>query len=103
MKNAELIEIAYNDGITIGMTKQKEQMMDEWLKDRDGCFWDGVEEGKKAMEEQMMKEAVKWLVDDDYDELTDKGRFILGSAGLGYNGYYIPYSDLLKLPKEGEQ
>ena len=25
--DAELIEIAYNDGITIGMTKQKEQMM----------------------------------------------------------------------------
>lgn len=36
---------------------QKERMMDEWLKDRDGCFWDGVEEGKKAMEEQMMKDA----------------------------------------------
>lgn len=27
--DAELIEIAYNDGITIGMTKQKEQMMKE--------------------------------------------------------------------------
>ena len=51
-------------------------------------------------EEHIMKEAVKWLVDDDYDELTDKGRFILGSAGIGYNGYYIPYSDLLKLPKD---
>ena len=38
---------------------QKEQMMDEWLKDRDGCFWDGVEEGKKTMEEQMLKEAVE--------------------------------------------
>lgn len=35
---------------------QKQQMMDEWLKDRDGCFWDGVNEGKKAMEEQMMKD-----------------------------------------------
>lgn len=57
-------------------------------------------QGAEQMKEQMMKEAVKWLVDDDYDELTDKGRFILGSAGLGYNGYYIPYSDLLKLPKE---
>ena len=49
---------------------------------------------------QMMKDAVKWLVDDDYDTQTDKGRFILGSVGIGYNGYYIPYSDLLKLPKE---
>ena len=27
--DAELIEIAYNDGITIGMTKQKEQMLKE--------------------------------------------------------------------------
>lgn len=47
-----------------------------------------------------LDEAVKWLVDDDYDPEFDKGRFILGSVGLGYNGYYIPYSDLLKLPKE---
>lgn len=53
--------------------------------------------------EKMVKEAVKWLVDDDYHEATEKGRFILGSVGLGYNGYYIPYSDLLKLPKEDEQ
>ena len=37
---------------------QKEQMMDEWLEDRDGCFWDGVNEGKKAMREQMMKDAI---------------------------------------------
>lgn len=41
-----------------GAEWQKEQMMDEWLKDRDGCFWDGVNEGKKAMEEQMMNRAV---------------------------------------------
>ena len=47
-----------------------------------------------------MDEAVKWLVDDDYHEASEKGRFILGSVGLGYNGYYIPYLDLLKLPKE---
>ena len=59
-------------------------------------FNKGVEEGKRLM----MEEAVKWLVDDDYDELTDKGGFILGSVGIGYNGYYIPYGDLLKLPKE---
>jgi len=36
---------------------QKEQMMDEWLKDRDGCFWGGVEEGKKAMNDQLMKDS----------------------------------------------
>jgi hypothetical protein len=59
-------------------------------------FNKGVEEGKRLM----MKEAVKWLIDDDYNELTDMGRFILGGVGIGYNGYYIPYSDLLKLPKE---
>lgn len=37
--DAELIEIAYNDGITIGMTKQKEQM----LKEAEECelYWDG--------------------------------------------------------------
>lgn len=59
-------------------------------------FNKGVEEGKRLM----MEDAVKWLVDDDYHEASEKGRFILGSVGLGYNGYYIPYSDLLKLPKE---
>ena len=36
--------------------------MDEWLKDRDGCFWDGVNEGKKAMKEKMLKEAVEAMV-----------------------------------------
>ena len=34
--DAELIEIAYNDGITIGMTKQKEQMMKEAVEVRVG-------------------------------------------------------------------
>jgi len=50
-----------------------------------------------------MDTEVKWLVDDDYDPQTDKCKFILGSVGIGYNGYYIPYSDLLKLPKEDEK
>ena len=50
-----------------------------------------------------MNTEVKWLVDDDYDPKFEKGRFILGSVGIGYNGYYIPYSDLLKLPKEEEK
>ena len=54
-----------------GAKWQKEQMMDEWLKDRDGCFWDGVEEGKKAMREQMMKEAVEGRIDYVYDEKGD--------------------------------
>lgn len=38
---------------------QKEQTEKRWLEDRGGCFWDGVEEGKKAMKEQMLKEAVE--------------------------------------------
>ena len=53
-----LYSSCYKDGFIAGAEWQREQMMDEWLKDRDGCFWDGVEEGKKAMEKQMMKEAV---------------------------------------------
>ena len=109
---ADKFAVSYDQGTCDGIAQecfiagakwQKEQMMEEWLKDRDGCFWDGVNEGKKAMREQMMKETVKWLVDDDYDPQTDKGKFILGSVGLGYNGYYIPYSDLLKLPKDDEK
>ena len=48
-----------------GATWQKEQMEERWLKDRDGCFWDGVEEGKKAMREQMLKEAVERIVKED--------------------------------------
>lgn len=49
-----------------GAKWQREQIMDEWLKDRDGCFWDGVEEGKKAMEKQMMKEAVEGKIQMRY-------------------------------------
>jgi hypothetical protein len=67
------------------------------------AYRDGIIAGAKWDRDQMLKDAVKWLVDDDYDELTDKGGFSLGSVGIGYNGYYIPYSDLLKLPKEDEQ
>lgn len=50
---------ASKEGFLAGAEWQKVQMMDEWLKDRDGCFWDGVNEGKKAMEEQMTKDAVE--------------------------------------------
>ena len=62
--------------------------------------YNGLVEFAKVFQEKLMGNAVKWLVDDDYHEASEKGRFILGSVGLGYNGYYIPYSDLLKLPKE---
>ena len=67
------------------------------------AFRKGFKVGAEWQKEQMMKEAVKWLVDDDYDPPFEEGRFILGSVGIGYNGYYIPYSDLLKLPKENEK
>lgn len=52
----------FSDAINYGIKWQKAKMMDEWLKDRDGCFWDGVNEGKKAMKEQMMKDAVEGRV-----------------------------------------
>ena len=57
--NKEHRQPTFSDAINYGMRLQKEQDMGEWLKDRDGCFWDGVEEGKKAMREQMMKDAVE--------------------------------------------
>ena len=65
--------------------------------------YNGLIEFAKVFQEKMMEEEVKWLVDDDYHEASERGRFILGSVGIGYNGYYIPYSDLLKLPKEDEK
>lgn len=71
---------------------QKERMMDEWLKDRDGCFWDGVEEGKKAMNDQMMKDAVEdallleraWLTLDGFglEELAGRLRQFAERKGL---------------------
>jgi hypothetical protein len=77
--------VIWNDGFKtgreVGAREQKEQDMDEWLKDRDGCFWDGVEEGKKAMKQQMMKEAVE-------TELYWDGDFLaidLNMRELGYS------------------
>ena len=49
---SEKIAAAYQ----LGLANKEEQMMKEWLQDRDGCFWDGVEEGKRATREQMLKE-----------------------------------------------
>ena len=49
--DAELIEIAYNDGITIGMTKQKEQMMKEAVEG-EVCIpnvWVEHKEGKELV------------------------------------------------------
>ena len=62
-----------------GAEWQKEQDMEEWIKDRDGCFWDGVEEGKKAMKEQMLKDAVEGYV--NYYE--DSGGILMAEAQVG--------------------
>ena len=82
----------------------------EKMKTDDFTYYEGMADALDLFEQfidtlesekpMKMEEAVKWLVDDDYHEASEKGRFILGSVGLGYNGYYIPYLDLLKLPKE---
>ena len=45
---------------------QKEQDMDEWLKDRDGCFWDGVNEGNKSMKDTLLE----WAKQKQYESLT---------------------------------
>lgn len=84
-------EMAYK-GYIAGAECQKEQMMDEWLKDRDGCFWDGVEEGKEAMKEQMTKDAVEdallleraWLTLDGFghEELAGRIRQFAERKGL---------------------
>jgi len=50
------------EAFNAGAKWQKEQMEERWLKDREGCFWDGVEEGKKVMKEQMMKGAVEGFI-----------------------------------------
>ena len=76
--DAELIEIAYNDGITIGMTKQKEQMMKEAVEGvvtydnfgnnvvRAGVFNNGFEIGDKVRI-IIVKEESKYLEKSDYE------------------------------------
>lgn len=56
-----------------------------------------------SMLQQKREDLPKWLVDEDYDEKVDGKDFSLHSVGLAHRGYYIPYSDLLKLPKEDEK
>jgi hypothetical protein len=56
-------------GFMAGAIWQGAKMMDGWLKDRDGCFWDGVEEGKQAMEKQMMEGAVEGEITKDIHNL----------------------------------
>lgn len=77
-----------------GAEWQKEQMMEEWLKDRDGCFWDGVEEGKKVMEEQMLKDAVDARV--YYRDSVPGGEFIEIVADI-LNPTGVRYKDKVKI------
>ena len=57
----------------------------------------------KSLRPQKKEDLPKWLVDEDYDEKVDGKDFSLHPVGLAYRGYYIPYSDLLKLPREDEK
>lgn len=65
--DAELIEIAYNDGITIGMTKQKEQMMKEAVETDVNTYRDLVA-GKSWAE---------FVVEMPTNNLGDKVRIII--------------------------
>ena len=56
--NTGFVDMTAYRAFKAGAEWQKAKMMEEWLKDRDGCFWDGVNEGKKAMKEQIMEGAV---------------------------------------------
>ena len=57
----------------------------------------------KSLRPQKKEDLPKWLVDEDYDEKIDGKDFSLHPVGLAYRGFYIPYSDLLKLPREDEK
>ena len=59
--------------------------------------------GLKSLRPQKKEDLPKWLVDEDYDEKIDGKDFSLHPVGLAYRGFYIPYSDLLKLPREDEK
>lgn len=80
--DAELIEIAYNDGITIGKTKQKEQMMKDFPK------WHKVQRGSC------------------FDKHTDfllsarEGHFYCSSMEVPRDGYILLVNELERLPKE---
>ena len=85
------------DAFIAGAKWQKEQMEERWLKDRDGCFWDGVEEGKKAMREQMMKKAVEGTVSTDGYLLLDSGEVIDLCPKLGNIAFGLKPQDKVKL------
>ena len=89
--DAELIEIAYNDGITIGMTKQKEQMMKDYPK------WRRIKAG-----ERLPCPAYVWTI--AYDNYPDcfEGRLMPNIEGvkIGRDTWYLPVDVIHNLPKE---
>ena len=88
---AELIEIAYNDGITIGMTKQKEQIMKDFPK------WRRIKEG-----ERLPCPAYVWtIVYDNYPGCFE-GRLMPNVEGVrvGRDTWYLPVDVIHNLPKE---
>lgn len=89
--DAELIEIAYNDGITIGMTKQKEQMMKDYPK------WRRIKAG-----ERLPCPAYVWtIVYDNYPDCFE-GRLMPNIEGVkvGRDTWYLPVDVIHNLPKE---
>lgn len=115
----------YNDGYYHGVTdkKRKEQKPVEWSEEDEKMLANlrstlsnlsvrglikKVTEQKysawlKSLRPQKKEDLPKWLVDEDYDEKIDGKDFSLHPVGLAYRGFYIPYSDLLKLPREDEK
>lgn len=89
--DSELIEIAYNDGITIGMTKQKEQMMKDYQK------WRRIKAG-----ERLPCPAYVWTI--AYDNYPDcfEGRLMPNIQGVkvGRDTWYLPVDVIHNLPKE---
>ena len=65
-------DITMSEAFKAGAQWQKDQMNEAWLKDREGCFWDGVNEGKKAMKDQILKEAVEGKIYGDIKDQEDE-------------------------------
>lgn len=89
LETADLLAVAHLQG----MEQQKAKMIEEWLKDRDGCFWDGVEEGKKAMEKQMMEKAVEGVAEELYNDGD-----VHCTVGVGT--HFKPGDKVIIIPKE---
>ena len=53
-KDTEAVIVAEDRGFLKGADWARAEMMEEWLKDREGCFWDGVNEGKKLFEAKLL-------------------------------------------------